>query len=60
VIAEIVRGPGFSKPAGVESVALAVDAAWYMEGDPGCVKFRTYDTVGKSVVLLTRSSTLFI
>ena len=27
VMAEIVRGPGFSKHAGVESVALAVDAA---------------------------------
>lgn len=100
MIAEIVRGPGFSKLAGVESVALAIDAAWYMEmvdivvlgiisvvkmtkatsgtaisdingveysansvlveGDQGCIKFRTYGTVGKSVVLLTKSSTLFI
>lgn len=27
VMAEIVRGPGFGKLAGVEGVALAVDAA---------------------------------
>ena len=42
--------------SGVEYSANSV----LVEGDPGCIKFRTYGTVGKSVVLLTRSLTLFM